>query len=152
MSTVNLGRVNLMITRELIIKVSKFESAKIPEGEHKCSTYAVKWEGHTFYGVRPGDWLCITSDARHWVYPAEMGDLWFGDLVEVNAAPIPEWVLSGVPLQWSGGEVCFDCPCGAEEIIISGPGYDELCECGRVYRVQHYVEEQVREGNPNADV
>lgn len=45
-----------------------------------------------------------------------------------------------INMQWAAGEVCFDCPCGAREIIISEPGIEKACDCGRNYRIVHYVE------------
>lgn len=47
---------------------------------------------------------------------------------------------TNIHFQWSAGEVCFDCPCGEKEIIISESGIERECVCGRIYRVRHFVE------------
>lgn len=50
-------------------------------------------------------------------------------------------IAKNLHYQWSAGEVCFDCPCGVKEIILSESGETETCEgCGRTYRNVHYVE------------
>lgn len=41
--------------------------------------------------------------------------------------------------QWSAGEVCIDCPCGTKEIIFSEGGDERTCDCGRVYKLIHFV-------------
>lgn len=43
-----------------------------------------------------------------------------------------------ISYRWTEDAVCFDCPCGNKEIIVSEE--EERCDCGRVYRVVHYVE------------
>jgi len=43
--------------------------------------------------------------------------------------------------RWTAGEVCFDCPCGAWEIILSAAGDEKTCDCGKKYRLIHYVAE-----------
>lgn len=40
---------------------------------------------------------------------------------------------------WIAGEVCFDCPCGMDEIILTEAGDTHLCDCGRLYELVHYV-------------
>ena len=45
-----------------------------------------------------------------------------------------------IKFQWTADEVCFDCPCGTTEIILSESGEEKRCPgCGRVYRNIHYV-------------
>lgn len=55
-----------------------------------------------------------------------------------------------IHFQWEAGEVCFDCPCGTKEIILSEGGDEETCDCGRVYKLHHFVslkkEEVKKEG------
>ena len=57
---------------------------------------------------------------------------------------MPEQVVmvhaDDIRIIWSAGEVCFDCPCGETEIILIENGDEKVCECGRIYRVVHYVE------------
>lgn len=52
-----------------------------------------------------------------------------------------EILATDIHFQWSAGEVCFDCPCGEEELLIAegGGGGVEVCECGRKYKLFHYV-------------
>lgn len=45
----------------------------------------------------------------------------------------------GIHVQWSADEVCFDCPCGTKEIIMVESGSETTCDCGRVYKLHHFV-------------
>ena len=47
--------------------------------------------------------------------------------------------------RWAAGEACIDCPCGVKQIVFSEGGETKRCECGKVYRLFHYV------GVDNAD-
>lgn len=49
-------------------------------------------------------------------------------------------IAKDIKFQWIAGEVCFDCPCGVHEMILSEGGEEETCDCGRIYRLVHYVE------------
>jgi len=40
---------------------------------------------------------------------------------------------------WFEECVCFDCPCGAKELILGESGAITECDCGRVYRYQCLV-------------
>lgn len=51
-----------------------------------------------------------------------------------------DYKVAHVHYQWTAGEVCFDCPCGETEIIMGEGGDVKQCDCGRVYRLRHYVE------------
>ena len=54
-------------------------------------------------------------------------------------------VAGDISYIWSAGELSFDCPCGGRAIILSEGGDTKRCECGKVYRLFHYV------GVDNAD-
>ena len=48
--------------------------------------------------------------------------------------------MEKIHYQWTAGEVCFDCPCGVKEFILSEGGDKKTCrECGRVFTLVHYV-------------
>lgn len=48
-------------------------------------------------------------------------------------------VATDIKYIWSAGEVCFDCSCGVE-IILSEGGEQKTCDCGKVYKLHHFVE------------
>ena len=50
-----------------------------------------------------------------------------------------DWKSVDVHYDWAAAEVCFSCPCGVKEIILSEVGDMKRCKCGRVYTVVHYV-------------
>ena len=41
--------------------------------------------------------------------------------------------------RWSEDMEMFDCPCGEKEIILGEAGIEKKCDCGRVYKLVHYV-------------
>ena len=42
---------------------------------------------------------------------------------------------------WGEGVMAFDCPCGCHEMIVSDQTSEfKDCDCGRKYRLVHYVE------------
>lgn len=41
--------------------------------------------------------------------------------------------------QWSADETCIDCPCGTKEIIFSESGCERTCDCGRMYKLIHFI-------------
>jgi len=49
----------------------------------------------------------------------------------------PDWEID---YNYAAGEVSFNCPCGVKNIFIGEGGEIVKCECGRVYRLVHYVE------------
>ena len=48
-------------------------------------------------------------------------------------------IATDVKYRWSDYAVCFDCPCGETEIILSEPGEKFECECGRIYMLDAYL-------------
>jgi len=51
-----------------------------------------------------------------------------------------EFEQADVDFNWTAGEVSFECPCGRREIILAEGGDMKRCDCGKVYRLCHYVE------------
>jgi len=54
-------------------------------------------------------------------------------------------IAEDIEYQWTAGEVCFDCPCGEKEIILSEGGDTYKCDCGRKYELIHYVTVEERD-------
>ena len=48
-------------------------------------------------------------------------------------------VATDIKHRWSEDAECFDCPCGKKEIILGEAGIEKKCDCGRVYKLVHYV-------------
>jgi hypothetical protein len=44
-----------------------------------------------------------------------------------------------IKFQWTAGEVMFECPCGTLEIIMTESREEKTCDCGRVYKLHHFV-------------
>lgn len=44
-----------------------------------------------------------------------------------------------ISYRWGDGSVCFDCPCGMKDIVTDPEDEPFVCNCGRVYRVSHFV-------------
>lgn len=49
-------------------------------------------------------------------------------------------VAMDIKHQWREDAACFDCPCGETDIQLSEGGDTHKCSCGRLYRLQHFVE------------
>lgn len=77
----------------------------------------------------------------------QSASLYINAMVETSGDFCPDCIrflrdkqmADGLEFQWSAGEVCFDCPCGEKEIIMSEGGDIINCECGRIYKLVHYV-------------
>ena len=46
----------------------------------------------------------------------------------------------GITYVWSEEATCFNCPCGARDIVLGEGGETVTCDCGITYRLRHYVE------------
>lgn len=55
-------------------------------------------------------------------------------------------MATDIKYNWSAGEVSFDCPCGMWGIIQDADDEVFECECGRRYRVVHFVEVSIPSG------
>lgn len=51
-----------------------------------------------------------------------------------------------IKYNWYASEVSFDCPCGLRGVIMDADDEVFECECGRRYRVVHYVEVSIPSG------
>ncbi len=54
----------------------------------------------------------------------------------------PQWrpAYPGITYVWSAAATCFNCPCGARDIVLGEGGETVTCDCGITYRLRHYVE------------
>jgi hypothetical protein len=52
------------------------------------------------------------------------------------------WVSAypSITIRWSEEATCFNCPCGVKDIVLSEGDDTVKCDCGRTYRLRHYVE------------
>lgn len=119
------------------------------------------WSGWMRYMLSKGEYIDATEGdqaGEHWLMPAWGVTRWerqmktpYADLPESEKesdraeadkmlAITQANIARDLTWHWQAGEVCFDCPCGEKEIIISEGGETHQCECGRTYRLVHYVE------------